>query len=245
MSETPTKRFFLGFINPSLFGAYVLIVVLSAIIFGASYMGYGCWFRVGGILFLLLIPTFAALLLVVVLSGWLQAWIWKRLQKQSEANSNQMPLIEVLWRSCLVALLIPFLSACIGGKFCEARAHRICDDCAPLIADLEKEKKLSGIYPTNAVTLVRSNTVLHRRYLFYYGVPSTNSVDWIPNKILQAHISLFVTTNTFQCVVPIERMSPISFSSFYVFSYSSEHPAWNKVLLHWSMFGAYMDEPGK
>jgi hypothetical protein len=237
------KKFVLGFLNPSLFGVYVLIACVSGIVFVTCFFGYGCWYRVGGLLFLVFVPTVFVLLLIVVLAGRLQKFIWTRLLGQPKANENEMPLPELFWRACLMALLVPILCAKLGGRFPETRAQKICGDCNPLIADLQTKKKLLGFYPTNALELVRSNAVLRRRYFFYYGLPSANGVDWSADKIVEAHVSLFVTTNSFQCIVPIEKISPVSFSSFYVFSCSSEHPVWNMVLLHWSPFDAYVDEP--
>lgn len=189
------------------------------------------------------VPAFFVLLLAVILVGRLQIVIWKRLLKQPETNVNQMPLAELLWRGCLVALIFPLACANAGGKFSEARSKRICADCTPLIADLEKGKNLQGVYPTNAVELVKLRADLRRRYLFYYGNQSTNGVDWSVTDLAKANVSIFVTTNHLQCLVPIEQISPVSFSSFYIYSYSSEHPTWNKVLLHWSPLGAYIDEP--
>jgi hypothetical protein len=198
----------------------------------------------GGFLFMFVVPSIFILFLTVILVGRLQVVIWKRLLKQVETSANQMPLAELFWRASLVALIVPIVCANAGGKFPEARAKKACADCAPLIADLEKAKNLTGIYPTDASALVKSNTVLRRRYFFYYGHTGTNGVDWSPDEISKADtISLFVMTNHFQCVIPIEKMSPVTFSSYYVFSYSSDHPNWNKVLLHWSLLGAYVDEP--
>jgi hypothetical protein len=241
--KSEIKKFVLGFLHPILFGVYVLIAGVSGITFVVCYCGYGCWFRLGGFLFMFVIPIVFGLLLTVILAGRLQIVIWKRQLKQPETNVNQMPLPELFWRACLIALLIPILCAKLGGKFPETRAQKICGDCNPLIADLQTKKKLLGFYPTNAAELVKSNTILRRRYFFYYGQPTTNGVDWTPEKVVEAHVSLFVTTNRFQCIVPIEKISPVSFSSFYVYSCNSEHPVWNKVLLHWSLLGAYVDEP--
>jgi hypothetical protein len=237
------KKFILGFLNPSLFSVYVLIAGVSGIVFVSCYFGYGCWYRIGGLLFVVFVPTVFVLLFTVILAGRLQKVIWTRLLGQPTTNENEMPLPELFWRACLIAILIPILCAKLGGKFPETRAEKTCGDCNPLIADLQTKKKLLGFYPTNAVDLVKSNTVLRRRYFFYYGQPTTNGVDWTPDKVVEAHVSLFVTTNSFQCIVPIEKISPVSFSSFYVFSCNSEHPVWNKVLLHWSPLGAYVDEP--
>ena len=47
-SKGETGLFILGFFNPGLFGIYVFTAVLSAVIFGVFYHGYGCWFRAGG-----------------------------------------------------------------------------------------------------------------------------------------------------------------------------------------------------
>ena len=237
------RQFALGFLNPNLFSVYVLIAGVSGIIFVTCYFGCGSWYRVGGLLFLFFVPIFFVLLLTVVLAGRLQKIIWTRMLGQPKADENEMPLAELFGRAFLIAILIPFLCAKLGGSFAQARAQKICGDCNPLIADLQTKKKLLGFYPTNAVEMVKSNSTLRRRYFFYYGQQSTNGVDWSPNKVVEANVSLFVTTNRFQCIVPIEKISPVSFSSFYVFSCSSEHPAWNKVLLHWSLFGAYVDEP--
>jgi hypothetical protein len=241
--KSKIQKFALGFFNPSLFGVYVLTAGVSGIIFVTCYFGYGCWYRIGGLLFLIFIPTVLVLLLAVILGGRLQIVIWQRLLKQPKTNVIQMPLAELFWRGCLICLIAPLVCANIGGQYPEARARKICADCVPLIADLEKGKRTQGFYPTNTVELVKSNILLRRRYIFYYGEQSTNGVDWYVNDLVKANISVFVTTNHFQCVVPIEKISPVSFSSFYIFSYSSEHPAWHKVLLHWSLLGAYTDEP--
>jgi hypothetical protein len=243
-SESPTRRFILGFLNPSLFGAYVMILVLGGTTFAASFFGYGSWFRVGGLLFMVIIPAAAILPLAVVVGGWLQIRIWRQFQKH-ETNSNLMQLSELIWRVYLVAVLVLFLCVGVGGKLCEVRAKRVCSDCELLIASLEKERELHGTYPTNAAAFVNGNKDLRRKYLFYYGESGTNGVDWSVGQVGKAGISLFVTTNRLECLVPIEKISPISFSSFRVFSYTSDRSTWNRTLLHWSLFGAYVDEPDK
>jgi hypothetical protein len=233
----------LDFLHPSLFAGYVLISVISGLIFTACYFGFGSWFRIGGIVVVLVVPAVFILLLAVILVGRLQVAVWMRLSKQPLTEGLQLPASEVVWRLCLVALIVSYLSAEIGGKFPERRARKICDDCTSLIADLENQKRVTGCYPTNAPDLVKSNTILRRRYVFYFGESTTNGIDWTPDKIMGTHVSLFVATNRFQCIIPIEKLSPVSFSSFYVYSCTSEHPTWNKVLLHWSLLGAYVDDP--
>jgi hypothetical protein len=235
------KKFVLGFFSPGLFGIYVFAAILGVIIFGVFYYGYGCWFRVGGFLPVIVIPTVCLLFLVVVFAGWLQTQIWKRLLKQPDACA--IPLVELLVTGTIVTLVVLSLSAEIGAEVREAQARRICRDCNPLIAELKRKKNLHGIYPTNTVALVKTNTTLHHRYFFYYGQSGTNGIEWSADKIAEASISLFVATNSFQFVVPIEKMSPISFSSFYVYSYTSEHPFWDKTKLHWFLGGAFIDNP--
>ncbi len=154
-----------------------------------------------------------------------------------------MPLGALLANAAIVTLVILPLSAGVGAKVREAHARRICGDCQGLITNLEEEKRLHGSYPTNAVVLVKADTTLRRRYVFYYGQPGTNGVAWSADEIASASISLFVTRDSFQFVVPIEKMSPISFSSFYVYSYTSEHPFWDKARLHWFLGGAFIDDP--
>jgi hypothetical protein len=243
-SESPNSRFILGFLNPSLFGAYVMILVLGGTTFAASFFGYGSWFRVGGLLFMVIIPAAAILLLAVVVGGWLQIRIWRQFQKH-ETNSNLMQLSELIWRAYLVVVIALLLCAAAGGKLREIHTKRVCNDCDLLIASLEKERELRGIYPTNTTALVNANKILRRKYLFYYGESGTNGIDWSVGQVGKADISLFVTTNRLECLVPIEKISPVSFSSFHVFSYASDRSTWNKTLLHWSPLGAYMDEPGK
>ena len=157
------RKFVLGFLNPSLFSVYVLVAGVSGIVFVTCFFGYGCWYRIGGLLFVVFVPTIFILLLSVILVGRLQKVIWTRLLGQPKTNENEMPLPELFWRACLIALLIPILCAKLGDRFSEARAQKVCDDCAPLITDLGKHKQLKGIYPTNAVDLVKSNTILCRR----------------------------------------------------------------------------------
>lgn len=221
-----------------------MIVVLGGAIFAASFFGYGSWFRVGGLLFMVIIPAAAILLLAVVLGGWLQIRIWRRFQKH-ETHSNPMRLSESLWRVYLIAVVALLLCAVVGGKLREIRAKRVCKDCELLIASLEKERELHRTYPTNAAAIVNVNKDLRRKYLFYYGESGTNGVEWSVGNVGKADISLFVATNRLECLVPIEKISPVSFSSFRVFSYTSDRSTWNRTLLHWSLFSAYVDEPDK
>jgi hypothetical protein len=71
-----------------------------------------------------------------------------------------------VFRAFIVAFIALFSSAGFGAKIREARAFRICKDCNALIVELDKEKKLHGVYPTNAVALVKANATLHRKYFF-------------------------------------------------------------------------------
>ncbi len=237
------RHFAFGFLNPDLCGFYVLLAVISATTFGTCYFGYGSWFRIGGLLFLIFIPSVCILLIAVILAGRLQIWIWKRLAKQPEVSPSQMPLLELFWRAAVAMLIVPLLFGYFGGRLCERRAQKPFAESASLIAELENEKKLHGFYPTNVISLVKSNTVLRRRYYFYYGESGTNGIEWTADQIAKADISIFTTTTNYQIVIPIEKMSPITYSSFYVYSYTSEYPLWNKVLLHWSLLGAYIDNP--
>lgn len=242
-SEGTLRRFLVGFLNPTLYGAYVFIFILSGIVFGTAFQGYGSWLRVGALLFCILIPATFGSLLIILLVGQLQILIWSRLQETSRAILNAAPLSEALLRSCLVALVALYFSGLVGGQICKWRAKNVCQACDALIASFEHDLRAHGTYATNAAAYVRSNDVLRRKFLFYFGRSGTNGVHWEADRIAKADVSLFVTTNRFQCIVPIERLSPVSFSSFYVFSYTSERPKWNKVLLHWSMLGSYIDDP--
>jgi hypothetical protein len=234
------KKFLIGFFNPNLSGVYVFIGVLSTIFFGIYYFGYGCWLREGAFF---LVPAVCVLILIITLTAWLQTRIWNLLSKQPE--TNKITLSEMLTWAGIVAFIIIPLCVGVGAKICEVRADRVCRDCDVLITDLENGKKLQGIYPTNAPVMVKANSVLRRKYFFYYGHTDANGINWDPSEIAEANVSFFITTNHFQIVVPIEKMSPISFSSFYVYSYFSDHPFWNKTKLHWSLMGSYIDDPGQ
>jgi hypothetical protein len=239
------RQFVVGFFHPELFGAYVLIAMLSAGVGAAYYFGYGCLFRIGGLLFLVFVPALAAALLLVVFGGWLQSWLWRGPLKQGRSAAARLSLFESFCRTLMAAAVCLLASSAVGSKLCDARARKICAHAVSLIAEVERAQKQQGTYPTNTAALVRSKPELRRKYRFYYGDWTTNGVDWTPDRIASADISFFVTTNRFQCVVPIERMSPITFSSFRVYCYTSEHPAWNRTLLHWSLLGAYIDQPEK
>jgi hypothetical protein len=236
----PRSQIFPGFLHPGLSGSYVFTAVCSAVIFIIYYLGHGSWLRIFGFC---VIPFLLITVLVVSLAGWLQIQIWKKLIRPANSDLSHMPLLEFLRRSVVTAIVIIPLSAVTGDKLCEVHARRICADCTSLVSELGKEKKLRGVYPTNAVAIVKAHPKLKRKHSFYFGQAGTNGVDWTPTELAQAHISLFVNPNHFQLVVPIERMSPITFSSFYVYSLTSERPEWRKTLLHWSLLGSYFDEP--
>ena len=220
-------------------GSYVFIGIVSAALFGAYYSGYGSWLRARGLGIAIIVTLF----LLVILAGRFQVWAYKHLLAKPDTSLTWLTLSSLFFKTCLVAATAWFVSVKIGGELCERRALKVCADCRSLIAELEKERNLTGVYPTNAAALVRANRTLHRRYYSYYGHSTTNGIDWFSDEMVKAHVSLLAMTNRFQCIVPIEKMSLISFSGSYVYSFSSEHPNWTEASLHWSLGGAYIDDP--
>src|SRR6516165_2438541 len=110
-AKNEMKKFIIGFFHPGLLPVYVLLASSSGIVFVTCYYGYGCWYRVGGILFLLFVPVAFVLLLMVICAGRLQRIVWTRLLGQPNTGEIEMSLGELFWRSCLVAIIAPILFA--------------------------------------------------------------------------------------------------------------------------------------
>ena len=147
--------------------------------------------------------------------------------------------------SILATTVLLAASIWIGAEFRESKARKTCRRADSLLAMLQEEKARTGIYPADLRAYVRTNVPWRREVLFYYGETNAEvgGVDWQPHHVANSDITLMTFSNRLECMVPIERMSPVSFSSFQVFVFTSEHPRWFKSRLHWSLAGTYVDPP--
>jgi hypothetical protein len=234
------KGFLVPFLHPDLLGNYVLSAIVSIIAGLAFAFGYGCVVRMGGFLFLFFLPTLLVSWLLVIIGGSLQRWWWRRLN-QSVASGNSLSFADVVVYSFFAMAFTLSASIWIGAEVRESKARRMCRRVEPLLATLREEKDRTGSYPSNLRAFVKTNVPWRREVLFYFG--ETNGVEWLARHVGNSDVTLLAISNRLECVVPIERMSPVSFSSFQVFSFTSDSPRWNKTRLHWSLAGAYVDPP--
>lgn len=237
--DEPKNRFYPGFLHPGLSGSYVLTAVLSVSVFMAYYTGYGSWLRP---FWFVVIPLLLLITLLGGIAGWLQVRIWQRLIRPATSDFGRMPLSEFICRSVYPAIAVLSLAAFAGNRQREERARRICNDCTVLVSVMEAERKQQGMYPTNVAALLKSHPPPRRKHSFYLGEIGTNGVEWTVGQLAQSEVSIFANTNEFRMVVPVERMSPISFSSFNVFTLTSKKPEWRKTLLHWNLFDVHFDD---
>jgi hypothetical protein len=240
MIKPQLRRILLPFLHPDLFGTYVLAAVYSTALGLVYALGFGCFIRAGGFLFLG--PTLIVSWVLVLTAGAFQGWLWRRVAKPAPP-ATALKGAKLVAYSFLAMTLMLFSSMWIGAEIREVRARQLCRRVEPLVARLQQEKNRTGNFPTNLRAFVRTNAPEYKKLLFYYG--ETNGVDWLPNRVAGSDVTLLAVSNQLECVVPIERMSPISFSSFQVFAFTSDHPRWFKTRLHWSLLGAYIDPPGK
>lgn len=234
------KEWLVDVLRPLLFGAHVYSLIAAATILSLCVLGYGSWIRTFSI------PLFvvgALGLSIVLMLGRFQFWLWKRLGHHEQPKTSRGDFA----KSHVIALAV-FAIACgasffLGSYLRKRRAERKVHQCTKLIAALEEHKKKTGRLPDDEADLKALDAfkTLRHSELVYFGERSTNGLSWAAEKIANADVSVFVLSNSFQLVIPIERMSPITFSSFRVLTYESAHGHWRKTLLHWSLMGAYFD----
>jgi hypothetical protein len=223
-----------------LFVAYVYSFITSIILFCLCATGFGSWIRPVGIP-LLLVGLLS--LLILLTRGQIQFRLWLRLAGHDELKVLSANFAKVLGSALMIFTIACSLSYFLGSHIRKRGAARKADRCSKLITALEEYKKQRGTYPNVRADLINIDAFKSLRHTesIYLGDQSTNDVDWTPSKIADANVSVFVLSNRFQLVVPIERMSPITFSSFRVFSYENDRAHWRETRLHWSLLGAYID----
>ena len=129
----------------------------------------------------------------------------------------------------------------LGSVFAENHARRVCTQCDAVIHELENYRVDNGVFPTNVANLasIEDLTKLHRIYLGQ--ATSDGEVQWQPHEVGRTDVSLFISPTGYICIVPIERTSLISFSSFSVYARANGDARWQKRKVHWSLLGAYLD----
>jgi hypothetical protein len=238
MSVPNLRPYLVPFLHPDLFGTYVLATLFSGAAGVAFAMGYGSVFRLGGFLFLAFLPIMIACWLLVLVMGSLQRWLWHRAAKPVPTGDN-LRVMDLITYSFLVTASMLLAGIWFGAVFREFQAREVCRRVEPLLAMLRDEKNRSGMYPPNLRAFVKTNVPWRRDVLFYHG--ETNGVEWLPNHVASSDITLMAVSNRLECIVPIERMSPVSFSSFKIFVFTSDRQRWTRSRLHWSLLGAYID----
>lgn len=225
-----------------MFGSYVLASLFSGVVGLTFAMGYGCVFQIGGFLFLIFFPTVVVCWLLVVIGGAIQRWVWRRIARPANTEVN-FRVTDLLTYSFLATAAMLLTSIWMGAEFREFKARTMCQKAEPLLAILREEKTRTGSYPLNLRAYGKTHVSWPRNVRFYYGETNgqTTGLDWLPHRVAGSDITLLAFSNRLECIVPIERMSPISFSSFQVFTSTPEHPRWFKSKLHWSLAGAHID----
>jgi hypothetical protein len=119
---------------------------------------------------------------------------------------------------------------------------RTCHECQPLLNELVAYKRDHGIFPTDVKTLGSYHSLArHRRVYLVQETKNADELRWDLEDLDKADVSLFVLPDRFQCVVPIERRSLISFSHFRVYVFQFPENKWRRTLMHWSLLGVYID----
>ncbi|MFC1497750.1 hypothetical protein ACFLS1_04640 [Verrucomicrobiota bacterium] len=199
-------------------------------------MGYGSWVRP------LNIPILGTILLALAVSIYLVRLVKclfrrARRDKTEKAHLTLSAILCVL----LFATFALLSSAFLGARTLSCRRKEIRRSCEPLIKQITAQQQITGTYPTQ-MSQFEDYIDLRRKHSLYLGDRQADgSVEWSPFEIGNSDISLFVNSNRFSCVVPIEKTSLITFSSFYAWRYESHQPGWVKTKIHWSLAGAYMD----
>ena len=224
-------------LNPYLTGVYVLAAFSSAITFSVCAFGYGATWPAD----VLLILIGSLLATAIVLSTRIQWFLWRKLYPSSNP-SLQLPLGQAVFYSLLL-LVASFVAGRLAGDGLRTvLTRRTCRDCQPFLDELVAYKRNHGTFPSDARTLGSYHSLAkHRRIYLVQESNADKELRWNLDDLDRAEVSLFVLPDRFQCVVPIERSSLISFSHFRVYLFESTDNQWRRTLMHWSLLGAYMD----
>jgi hypothetical protein len=202
---------------------FVVFVTFASVVLTAFLRGYGSWVH------LMISP--ATVILVLASLG--AACIYGNLIKYSITIKDAFMII-------LFSVVISFFSYDVGWY-----ARLLCllpfrNDAAQLVSALDKYKSDHGSYPTDAKYI--PSLSLPKDVHIYQGVYSNGQATWTVYELGKSDITVLVEPKEYGIYVPVEKMSPISFSSFAVYRYLSAEPKWLLGRVHWNISEAYWTE---
>jgi hypothetical protein len=111
------------------------------------------------------------------------------------------------------------------------RVHALstCRHVSEFIDAANSFKQTHGRYPTN---IAETSCSLPKEMSFQFKQMGPNGQDLAGMN--QYDVTVYASTNDLACVVPVTKMLFMSFSRFYVYSWSSKDPNWkyHKVVWH-------------
>jgi hypothetical protein len=105
-----------------------------------------------------------------------------------------------------------------------------------IVTALDKYKSDHGTYPTDSQYI--ASLSLPKNIQVYTGTFSNGEVNWSVFELGDSDIAVLVEPKEYGVYVPIERTSPISFSSFAAYRYFSSDRQWRLGRIHWYISGA-------
>lgn len=140
----------------------------------------------------------------------------------------------------LLCILVSFISYEIGFYARVIYRTPLLNSAKQITDALDQYKVEHGTYPTDSQYL--SLLPLSKNIRVYKGTFEKGEITWDVFDLGESDITVLVEPKEYGVYVPVEKMSPISFSSFSVYRYYSSDPKWVLGRVHWRIGGAHWSD---
>jgi len=202
------------------YGVFIGFTILLLVPF---LYGYGSW------LYYLIVPA----TVILVLAGLGAACAYGRIIKYNLSAKDVLIILGL-------CVLVSFISYHVGWYARLLLRHPLLNSADRIVAVLDRYKKDHGSYPADSQHL--PSLSLPEGVHLYKGVISQGEVRWGPYELGESDITVLVSQKEYEVYVPVEKISPITFSSFAVYRYASGDPTWILGRVHWNIMQAYWSE---
>jgi hypothetical protein len=201
--------------------AYVVFLCFAILQLTVFLNGYGSWMH-----FLVFPGTIVLFLVSCAAAGTYGNMIKYRL------DGTDVVLV------LLLCIAVNFLSYQVGWYARLLYRAPLLHSADEIVAVLDKYKRDHGSYPTDSKYI--SSLALPKGIRVYTeSAASDGELRWSVSELGDSDITVLTEPKNYEVYVPVEKVSPISFSSFAVYGYLSSDPKWRLGRTHWAFFYAH------
>ena len=199
---------------------FVVFIIFASLVLIAFLRGYGSWIH--------LIMGPATVVLVLASLG--AACVYGNLIKYAISLKDALMIL-------LLCVVVSFITYEVGWYARLLCRLPLLNTAGPIVAALDKYRSDYGSFPTD--TNYISSLSLPKDVHIYQGAYSNGRATWTVYELGDSDITVLVEPQEYEVYVPLEKMSPITFSSFAVYGYLSGQPKWMLGRVHWNISEAY------